>query len=249
MMKRIFRLTVFFLLTFSLISCGGGGENVPAQEESGPIILPLPSDPPSLQNVLVLYDTAGFYQSMGKAAAILLQNLLGHFPITITVKPAEEYLDNEIVDGDFTTIFYLGTTYDVLSYYANSSFEYKSYTDFFTDLSESDKTVVWINYNLESLIDIWNQNSELPTTFEQQTGYSYYGVVTNSKYNRINYKNTELYKGVIPFATPGTDTSNCLAENVHTYACETELNIIEILNPSKVKVFASSYSTFNDDTP
>ncbi len=186
---------------------------------------------------------------MGKAGAMLLTNLLGHFPVTINYKPADQYIDNEIITHEIDTIFYFGSTYDVLSYYANSSPEYKSYIDFFQDVIENNKKVVWINYNLNFLIDEWNNGGFSPATFEQASGFSYHDVVTSAKYNRVRYKNTELYKGVIPFANPGTDTSRCIAENNQTFACETELNYVEITNPNKAKSWATAYSTLDDSTP
>jgi hypothetical protein len=42
----------------------------------------------------------------------------------------------------------------------------------------------------------------------------------------VKYKNTELFKGVIPFATPGSDVSLCENEGSNRYACSLELNLI-----------------------
>ena len=92
--------------------------------------------------------------------------------ITITSKPADQYIANEIVDQNITTVFYLGTTYDVLSYYANNSNEYNSYIDFYHDIATHSKTVVWINYNLDSLEYEWDVNGWGSGTFDRITSYN-----------------------------------------------------------------------------
>jgi uncharacterized protein YdaL len=192
-----------------------------------------------------LYDTAGPYGEQGKINAMLLENLLGHFDVNITSKPTEQYIANEIVDENITTVFYLGTTFDVLGYYANGSTEYNSYMHFYKDTATQNKTIIWINYNLDLLETEWDANATNwgVSTFEESTGFTSFG--TDTDYNRVWYKNTELYKGVIPFATPGADTTNCYNEGNNTYACALELNTILISNENKTTIFAETNSTFN----
>jgi uncharacterized protein YdaL len=240
-----------YLLFF--VSCGGGGGGgvgeTPLPEpppEDINITLPVPSDNPSLQNVLILYDTAGPYGEQGNINALLLENLLGHFDINITSKPADQYIVNEVVDENITTVFYLGTTFDVLGYYANGSNEYNSYMHFYKDTATQNKTIIWINYNLDLLETEWDANATNwgVSTFEESTGFTSFGIETN--YNRVWYKDTELYKGVIPFATPNADTTNCYDEGNNTYACALELNTIFISeNNSIASIYAETNSTFD----
>jgi len=221
---------------------GGGGTTSPADPE--PIPLPLPSDNPSLQSVLILYDNVGTYKEQGNINALLLENLLGHFDVNITSKPAGQYSANEIVDKNITTVFYLGTTYlDSNSSFKDSDKYTTNYLDFFKDIATNNKTIVWINYNLNLLESEWKANAWGGTTFEESTGFTSSGTDTN--YTRVWYKDTELYKGVIPFATPGADTTGCYEESNTTYACALELNTIFISDENKTSVLAEANSTFD----
>ncbi len=263
-MKRFIKFAALVISLLYITSCGGGGGGgVPVGEtpiQDPPITpiqdpptdtdinitLPVPSDNPPVQNVLILYDTAGPYGEQGKINALLLENLLGHFDLNITSKPADSYIPNEMVEKNITTVFYLGTTFDVLGYYANGSSEYNSYMDFYKDTATQHKTVVWINYNLGQLESTWDANATNwgISTFEESTGFSSFGIETN--YNRVWYKNTELYKGVIPFATPDADTTNCYDEGNNTYACALELNTIFISeNNTIASIYAETNSTFD----
>ncbi len=238
-----------FVLFF--VSCGGGGGSgvatQPANTDPEPITLPLPSNNPPEQNVLILYDTAGPYGEQGKTNAILLENLLGHFDLNITSKPADQYMANEIVDENITTVFYLGTTFlnDVtLTPDANNS-----YMNFYHDIATQNKTVVWINYNLNLLENEWETNGWGSGTFVDTTGFTSSGTDTN--YTRVWYKGTELYKGVIPFATPGADTTGCYEESNTTYACALELNTVLISDTNKASAIAtaSTYDLSTTDEP
>ncbi len=228
-----------FVLFF--VSCGGGGgggtTTTPSTDPES-ITLPVPNSNPPLQNVLILYDTAGPYGEQGKINALLLENLLGHFDLNITSKPAEQYIANEIVDNNITTIFYLGTTFDVLGYYTNGSNDYNNYMAFFKDAATQNKTLVWINYNLDLLETEWETNAWENSTFVESTGFTSF--ITDTGYNRVWYKNTELYKGVIPFSTPGADITNCYDEGNNTYACALELNTIMISDVNKASSIATA---------
>ena len=230
------------------VSCGGGGGGggeTPPTPDPEPIPLPIPSDNPPLQNVLILYDTAGSYGKQGKINALLLENLLGHFDINITSKPAEEYAANEMDEHNISTVFYLGTTFDVLGYYTSDSDEYANYMNFYQDAATQNKTVVWINYNLELLEDAWETNGWGNSTFEEKTGFTSFGSYFD--YTRVSYKDTELFKGVIPFLTPGSDPTNCELEPEieNAYACALELNTILITDNNKTSILAESNSTLD----
>jgi len=245
-MKRFLKFGTLIMYSLFFISCGGGGGGSSnTGGETPPIDLPIPSENPPLQNVLILYDNVGDYKEQGKINALLLENVLGHFDINITSKPAEQYIANEIADENITTVFYLGTTFDVLSYYQGDTDEHSSYMNFYKDTATQNKTIIWINYNLDLLEEKWDANRTNwgVSTFEESTGFTSSGTETN--YNRIWYKNTELYKGVIPFATPGADTSACYDEGNNTYACALELNTIFISDENKTSILAEANSTLD----
>ncbi len=196
------------------------------------------------KRVLILYDTAGKYGYIGKIYSILLKNLLGHFDINITAKPANEYKSNDLKDK--TTLFYLGTTYNAIDYYDKNSSKRLSYKNFYRDIMSTHKTIVWINYNLWSLEKYWVDNNIGETTFKERYGFSFRDI-SQLKYNRIVYKNTELYKGVVPYAISGAIIDNCILEENRRYACALELNRVSILNLDRVDILAKAYSTLSEN--
>jgi len=205
----------------------------------------LQKDPNRPKDVLVLYDRAGDYGYLGKEYAIFLENLLGHFKElnSVIVKPADEYKVNDM--NKKLAIFYIGNTYDVLSYYPQGTPQRDAYENFFRDIAYYNKNVVWMNYNLYALEEYWMNNYLNETSFANTYGIHFLGTSSNAHYNRIKYKDTELFKGVIPFATPGVDTSHCESEGNNSYACEEELNIVDILDENKTKIFSTAYSTLS----
>ena len=204
----------------------------------------LVENPNRPKEVLILYDTAGEYGHLGKEYAMLLQNLLGHFKelASITAKPANEYNINDM--NKKLTVFYIGSTYNVLSYYPVGSTERDAYENFFRDIAFYNTNIVWMNYNLYGFEEFWMDNYLNQTSFANTYGI-HFDSSSNAHYNRVKYKDTELFKGVIPFATPGVDVSACEAEGDNRYACEEELNIVSILDENRTKVFATAYSTLS----
>jgi len=201
----------------------------------------------SSNSALILYDTVGDYGYTGKRNAMFLENLLGHFNLEVTSKPANEYQSNDM--SGKRAVFYIGTSFDAFNQYPAGSAAKVSYENFYKDIAIKDKTVIWMNYNLSNLETYWKNNDLLNTTFSERYGISF-SDVSQLKFNRVTYKNTELYKGVIPFATPGAVTEGCILESNKTYACSLELNQITILNQDSVDVFATATSTINNgETP
>jgi len=247
-MNTIIKLLALILLSLSILGCSNDfvDENHPKEEIIPPTTVTQISTNSS-KKVLILYDTAGSFGNSGKTNTMFLQNLLGHFDSNITSKPAVEYQKNEM--ENYNAIFYMGTTYNVLSFYNKGSKEQLSYENFYRDIATTKKTVVWINYNLALLERFWNDNNLANTTFAKAMGITF-KYVAQLKYNRVNYKNTELFKGVIPFKLPGDNNSICDYEGSNRYACSLELNLIDITNTDKTKVYATSYSTLpNTNTP
>jgi len=201
----------------------------------------------SSNSVLILYDTVGNFGNTGKENAMFLENLLGHFNLDVTSKPANEYKSSDMLNK--RTVFYIGTSFDAINQYPVGSNGRVAYEQFYKDIALKNRTIVWMNYNLASLESYWQSNNLLNTTFANKYGISF-SDVAQLKYNRIQYKNTELYKGVIPFATPGSASEGCIFEGDHRYACSLELNRINILNQNSVNVFATASSTINNgNTP
>ena len=196
--------------------------------------------------ILILYDSAGPYDHIGKEHAILLENLLGHFNLEIQKKPVCEYSAGDIQNQQAT--FYIGATFDEQSYYAADSTEWQNYDDFLADCATATAPVVWLNYNLLYLQS--KMDAQTPNAFAEKFGFIPIGVV-NNQYNRVLYKDTELYKGVVPFANPGADLTGCVEEGDGRYACSTELNALSIVDSEDTTVFAWAYSTLSsaENTP
>jgi uncharacterized protein YdaL len=57
------------------------------------------------------------------------------------------------------------------------------------------------------------------------------------------YKQTELLKGVVPFANPGAELAGCMEESANRYACSLELNTVTITDAVKAQSYADTYST------
>lgn len=222
MFKKIY-LAVVLTLFF--------GTYLPAKESKSP-----------KPQVLVLFDNCGPYAVTGKGYSMLLQNLLGHFNVKIVSKPASEYRAGEMQKTIAT--FYIGSTYAALSYFPEGTNGYNGYQAFYKDIATSNIPVVWMNYNLQYLEEAWNKNNWGNTTMAQKLGIKFQYTFP-VPYNRIKYKNTELYKGVVPFATPGANLSACLDEGDNRYACALELTRIDIVDSNKTKVYATAYSTID----
>ena len=236
-MKPLGKKLISYILTLMVVMSMGTGSSskrfttIPYGDG---LVIVVPLKP----KVLILYDTAGEYGWLGKANALLLENLLGHFKVDVTAKAVENYQKGELTDYENT--FYLGTSY-------LETLPENGYADFFKDSAESNKTIVWINYNLRYLQEAWDQNQWSNMSFEEATGFRFDHVETAIPYNRVKYKNTELFKGVIPFATPGSDVSSCVEdENNNSYACDTELVVVEqnITSTASV-VHAVAYTTLD----
>lgn len=197
-------------------------------------------DATTSNEVLILYDTAGAYGHVGKTNAIFLENLLGHFNVDVVSKPADTYVADEM--NNKRAVFYIGSTYAALSNYAQGSPQRDAYENFYKDIATKERTVIWMNYNLEDLETFWEDNGLGGTTFTDKFGIQF-NSISQAKYNRVEYKNIELFKGVIPFATPGSDVSLCENEGNNRYACSLELNLIDIFDTNLSEVFVTAYST------
>ena len=196
------------------------------------------------QQVLILHDSTGKVGFQGREFAIMLQNLLGHFDTHVDILPVKSYIPGTIDQRDVT--FYIGSTYDELSKLATAQ-EKANYEAFIADAAKTSKTVAWMNYNLNKMVEKWEPKWGA-STFDEKMGYPRTEVKAREyNFNRVKYKGVELGKGVIPWANPGANLAGCIPdpESEHAYACARELNSISISDKNKAQVKATAYSTFD----
>ena len=147
--------------------------------------------------ILVLYDAPpnDQYTNLGKAYAIMLYNLLAHFNTTITMLPVQNYTAG--MTEQYTATFYMG------SYYANPI-----PAAFLSDVSTTQKTVVWFKYNLWELA--WNTaypfTSRYGITFSALAGMNAAPSASAPNpgfYDTITYKSQTMTKYYAFNATTG----------------------------------------------
>ncbi len=256
-----FNLTVgSAVLALMLSACGGGGGGTAPQAGSLSNVKPhaalnigatstsagkpKPLRPSGERRVLILRDSQGPYGHVGKDYSILLENLLGHFNVSVTDGKVMDYRAGDLKAYD--VVFYIGSTYDELAYYVPGSREALNYQAFLADVATSGTRVVWMNYNLWQLAYHWNPDWG-KEGFAGKFGFSYAGVI-NQNFNRVQYKGVDLYKGVVPFVNPGSDLTGCTAEGEGRYACAPEVNQVAITDSTRARVYATTSSTLSGAT-
>lgn len=147
--------------------------------------------------MLVLYDAPpnDQYTNLGKAYAIMLYNLLAHFNATITLLPVQNYTAG--MTEQYTAIFYMG------SYYNNPI-----PAALLSDVTTTQKTVVWFKYNLWELA--WNTAYPFTTrygiTFSSLAGMNAAPSASAPNpgfFDTITYKNQTMTKYYAFNATTG----------------------------------------------
>jgi uncharacterized protein YdaL len=192
--------------------------------------------------VLVLHDSAGPWGYLGSEYALMLQNLLGHFSVSIASGPVSAYSPGTL--DHYAVTFYVGSTYDEASYYPDGSPERMRYDAFIADAATTTRQIVWLNHNLWKMA--WNWNPAWDSRgFSGKFGIAVTGLDTTSLYNRVSYKSTELFKGVVPWANPGADLTGCTAEQgpPGPYDCSTNMNVVAITDPTIAQSLVDGYST------
>lgn len=175
------------------------------------------------KTALILYDyrdTASFGK-LGKAYAIMLRNLLGHFIIPnrqvngvteeIALFPVDQYnfedptTKNKININNYDATFYLGSYYDNLNpndaYNAQDPTRQASKKAFLDDVMTTTKTVVWFKYNLWQLAWDGTYNptfgAKFGFSFRQLLGLNAPPTATNTApgfYDTVAYKGQSLTK-------------------------------------------------------
>jgi uncharacterized protein YdaL len=143
------------------------------------------------KTALILYDnqpTASFGR-LGKAYAIMLSNLLGHFKfdgqiVQVTLQPVESYVAGSV--NNYDNVFYMGAYYDNPLPAA-----------FLSDVLATTKPVVWFKNNIWKLA--WDP--AYSAAFLDKFGFSFDGLVglnaTPSATNTApGFYDTVVYKGV-----------------------------------------------------
>jgi uncharacterized protein YdaL len=188
----------------------------------------------------VLYDSGGPFANVGEAHALLVVNLLGHFAdqlTSIVAKPVTAYTAGDMHNQVAT--FYIGSTYEERSYFSGTAVD--NYDAFLADAATTSQPIIWLNYNLWQLTFNWNP-AWGGASFAEKFGFNFTGI-QNGLYNRVMYKQTELLKGVVPFANPGAVLAGCVEEVTNGYACSLELNTVTITDAVKAQSYADTYST------
>ena len=192
--------------------------------------------------VLILYDSAGTWGYLGGEYALMLQNLLGHFDVAVTSGPVRSYSAGTL--NNYAVTFYIGSTYDEASYYPAGSPERAAYNAFVADAATTSRKIVWVNHNLATMAWNWNPAWD-PRGFSGKFGLTYVGLDSTSLYNRVTYRNTELFKGVVAWANPGADLTGCTAEGgpPGPYNCSPNMNVVTITDPVIARSRVEAYST------
>jgi uncharacterized protein YdaL len=192
--------------------------------------------------VLILYDSAGTWGYLGGEYTLMLQNLLGHFDVSVTSGPVRSYSAGAL--NNYAVTFYIGSTYDEASYYPDGSPERTAYNAFVADAATTSRKIVWMNYNLWAMAWNWNPAWD-PRGFAGKFGITFVGFDSTSLYNRVTYKNTELFKGVVAWANPGADLTGCTAEGSPPgpYDCSPNMNVVTITDPMIAHSRVDAYST------
>jgi len=190
--------------------------------------------------VLVLHDSGGPYAYLGGEYALMVRNLLGHFGAAVTTKPVTSYSAGQM--SLYSATVYVGSTYDEPSFYDPSSSQVTAYNAFLTDAATNAKPLIWLNYNLWRLAWSWDP-AWGPEGFTGRFGLSFVGLDDTGLYNRVLYKDTDLFKGVVPFANPGADLTGCTSEGNNAFACAPQLNVVSVVDDTVGSMQAEAYST------
>ncbi len=163
---------------------------------------------------LILYDEHASYDG-GSLYAVVLANLLGHFKYAYTIEPAADYRQGGM--DDFSVIFYIGFIKN--AYIPDALFK---------DIYRTDKTIVWLQHNLNQL------QGSAPFDFLKKYGFCYtrtaqFGenAVKNPPdfFDRFSYKGHVLDRGTITGRLKGIS--------------DISMVIAKVTDPSIAKVWAT----------
>lgn len=138
---------------------------------------------------LVLYDAPAATvdaNKLGRAYAIMLRNLLGHWNTTVDLLPVQSYTAGKL--ATYGAIFYIGSHYDN-----------PVPATFMVDVNNTTKTVVWFKYNLWQYAwnAVFNFNAKYGLWFQDLKGLDSPASAQNPNpgfYDTVTYKNRALTK-------------------------------------------------------
>lgn len=171
---------------------------------------------------LVLYDAPAATvdaNKLGKAYAIMLRNLLGHWNTTVDMLPVQSYTTGRLANYDAT--FYIGSHYDN-----------PVPATFLVDVHSSTKTVVWFKYNIWQYA--WNSvfdfNTKYGLWFQDLRGMNAPPSATNPNpgfFSDVSYKGRTLTKYY---------DYNAIT---NTMAADPDVGATSILDPVKAQALVS----------
>jgi uncharacterized protein YdaL len=142
----------------------------------GPSCSGVASPPNSTNTVLILHDSSGDFGWLGELNAILLGNLLGHFPLSWQKAAVEDYRSGDI--DEFRMVFYLGTTFD-----------HALPPAFLEDVMTTSKVVCWMKYNLWQLGDATSYGA----AFRSRFGFRF-DFMDSSGFTNVAYKGETFWR-------------------------------------------------------
>lgn len=179
---ELFKFSLVLLIFFHLFACDKAADKMtiqPKQVGQGEAPPPTPAEAPCVQ---VFYDKTGENTNLSRSYALMIINLLGHFPVyQQIIGPVELYRKGDLEKCKAS--FYIGTEKEnVLP------------VEFLSDFSKTSKTVVWMGHNF------W----QLGEAFEKTFGYKKYEFNnldlanrTPAPENKPSFFRDILYKGEV----------------------------------------------------
>ena len=171
---------------------------------------------------LIVYDSTPSlpYDKLGKAYAIMLRNLLGHFATQVDLLPVENYTAGG--HAPYQCIFYLGSLYDNAIPSA-----------FLTDVTtQTSKTVVWFKYNL------WKLAWDPAFNFVAQRGFNFSALrgldgAPSASNPNPGFFDTVLYKGqsLVKFYSFDATTGSVFADP--------DVGVTQIVDTTKAQAFVT----------
>lgn len=168
---------------------------------------------------LVLYDQpmGAPYQNLGKAYAVMLTNLLGHWDARVDTLPAHQYQPGAVERYD--AVFYLGAWFD-----------HPLSASLLADLAETRRTVVWFKYNLWQLARLpgYDMAARMGWRLLANRGLEGDpGAPTPDFFDTVHYRGEALRK----YYAWSRSTGTILADP--------DIGLAEVIDPSRVRTHAT----------
>lgn len=227
--KNLKKITIISGLILLITACQNSStEFVPSDSKTNtPAVVDETQVDKDGKCIQVFYDKSSDPQySTGRTYALMLLNLLGHFPEYQQVYGPVEYYQKGDLDRCYAS-FYIG------SYYNNAL-----PADFISDYLSTSKRVVWLGYS------IWQLGLEFENIFGYSSQVSFTGIdtVNKSTDGKPSFFRDILYKGEV-FSKYGkyTDSSNT------TFVAAPELVRFQSKLADKATVLAQAKHSYTNE--